>query len=50
MILSRSGSTMRRLVALCLLAVTLCACGSRGSLYLPPPDTDDTAVTKPKRR
>jgi predicted small lipoprotein YifL len=28
----------------------LCACGSRGSLYLPPPETDDASVAKPKRR
>jgi predicted small lipoprotein YifL len=42
--------SMRRLTALLVLAATLCACGSRGSLYLPPPETDDTAVAKPKRR
>jgi predicted small lipoprotein YifL len=44
------GPTMRRITALVLLAVTLCACGSRGALYLPPPETDETSVTKPKRR
>ncbi len=41
---------MRRVAALVLLAATLCACGSRGSLYLPPPETDESVVTKPKRR
>jgi predicted small lipoprotein YifL len=43
------GGAMHRLAALVLLVATLCACGSRGALYLPPPDTDDTAVEKPKR-
>ncbi|MGH8683584.1 MAG: LPS translocon maturation chaperone LptM [Burkholderiales bacterium] len=42
---------MRRLAALLVLAAMLCACGSRGSLYLPPPESDDDAsVAKPKRR
>jgi predicted small lipoprotein YifL len=43
------AGSMRRLTALLVLAATLCGCGSRGALYLPPPETDDTAVTKPKR-
>jgi predicted small lipoprotein YifL len=42
--------SMRRLTALLVLAAMLCACGSRGSLYLPPPETDDASVAKPKRR
>jgi predicted small lipoprotein YifL len=41
---------MRRLAALLVLASLLCACGSRGSLYLPPAATDDTAVEKPKKK
>jgi predicted small lipoprotein YifL len=44
------AGSMRRLTALLVLAATLYACGTRGALYLPPPETDDTAVTKPKRR
>ena len=42
--------SMRRLTVLLVLAATLCACGSRGSLYLPPPESDDASVAKPKRR
>jgi len=42
--------SMRRLAALLVLAATLCACGSRGSLYLPPAESDDASVAKPKRR
>ncbi|HLB14698.1 MAG TPA: lipoprotein [Burkholderiales bacterium] len=41
---------MRRLAALLVLVATLCACGSRGSLYLPPPESDDVSAPKPKRR
>jgi len=41
---------MLRLTVLLVLAATLCACGSRGALYLPPPDSDDASVAKPKRR
>jgi predicted small lipoprotein YifL len=40
---------MHRFAALVVLVATLCACGSRGALYLAPPETDETAVTKPKR-
>jgi predicted small lipoprotein YifL len=42
--------SMRRLVAFLVLVGLLAACGSRGALYLPPPETDDTAVAKPKRK
>jgi predicted small lipoprotein YifL len=42
---------VRRLIALLLLVAALCACGSRGSLYLPPPETgDDVSVPKSKRK
>jgi predicted small lipoprotein YifL len=43
---------MRRLIALLLLAAALGACGSRGSLYLPPPPgtEDDVSAPKAKRR
>ena len=44
------AGSMRRFTALLVLAATLCACGSRGSLYLPPPETDDASVAKSKRR
>jgi len=32
---------MRRLAALLLLAAVLCACGTKGALYLPPADAQD---------
>ncbi|MCI0344223.1 MAG: lipoprotein [Chloroflexi bacterium] len=42
---------MRRLVALLVLAAALAACGSRGGLYLPPPETgDDVSTPKSKRK
>jgi predicted small lipoprotein YifL len=42
---------MRRLTALLLLAAALYACGSRGALYLPPPESeDDASPAKSKRR
>jgi predicted small lipoprotein YifL len=42
---------MRRLVALALLAAVLYACGSRGALYLPPPEpAEDISVPKSKRK
>jgi predicted small lipoprotein YifL len=42
--------SVRRLTVLLVLVAALCACGSRGSLYLPPPESDDASVAKPKRR
>ncbi len=42
------GAVMRRVVALLLLiAFGLAACGSKGALYLPPPEGQDV-VTKKK--
>jgi predicted small lipoprotein YifL len=42
---------MHRLVALLVLAAVVCACGSRGALYLPPPQPDDdVSVPKSKRK
>jgi predicted small lipoprotein YifL len=42
---------MRRLITLLALVAVLCACGSRGGLYLPPPATDDdVSVPKSKRK
>ncbi len=42
---------MRRLAALLVLAAVLCACGSRGALYLPPPEPEeDISVPKSKRK
>jgi len=44
------GAAMRRLVALALVASVLAACGTKGALYLPPPEGgEDTAVAKKKR-
>jgi predicted small lipoprotein YifL len=43
--------SVRRLIAIMLLVAALCACGSRGALYLPPPATDDdVSVPKSKRK
>ena len=41
---------MRRLIALALVVSALAACGTKGALYLPPPESgDDAAVAKKKR-
>lgn len=32
---------VRRLIVLLVAAASLCACGTKGPLYLPPPDNDD---------
>jgi len=40
-----------RLVALaCLFALALAACGTKGGLYLPPPDGEDDSQAKRKPR
>jgi len=40
-------AAMRRVVVLLLVALGLAACGTKGSLYLPPPEGQDV-VTKKK--
>jgi predicted small lipoprotein YifL len=43
------GSTiMRRVVALLVIAFGLAACGTKGALYLPPPEDPDAAAPKKK--
>ena len=37
---------MRRLVALLLIVFGLAACGTKGALYLPPPEGQDVAPKK----
>jgi predicted small lipoprotein YifL len=41
------SAVMRRTVALLLIAFGLAACGTKGALYLPPPEGQDV-VTKKK--
>jgi predicted small lipoprotein YifL len=41
---------MRRMLVLVLLALLVQACGTRGPLYLPPPDAGDKADTQKKGR
>jgi predicted small lipoprotein YifL len=41
------GTVMRRAVALLLIICGLAACGNKGALYLPPPESQDI-VTKKK--
>ena len=42
------GTVMRRLVALLVIAFGLAACGTKGSLYLPPPEGQDAVASKKK--
>jgi predicted small lipoprotein YifL len=42
-------SLAMRLIAACLLLLTVAACGTKGALYLPPPESADGAATKQKR-
>jgi predicted small lipoprotein YifL len=43
------GSTiMRRVVALLVIAFGLAACGTKGALYLPPPEGQDAVTAKKK--
>jgi predicted small lipoprotein YifL len=44
------GAAMRRLIALTLVVSVLAACGTKGALYLPPPESGDDAVTAKKKR
>jgi predicted small lipoprotein YifL len=39
---------MRRVVALLLIALGLAACGTKGALYLPPPEGENAAANKKK--
>jgi len=41
---------MRRLLLILLLALSAQACGSKGSLYLPPPDAQQPSDQKQKSR
>jgi len=41
---------MRLVVLACLFALVLSACGTKGGLYLPPPDEQDDAQAKRKPR
>lgn len=41
---------MRRLAIFILVAAVLAACGTKGSLYLPPPEGQDGATAKQKNR
>jgi predicted small lipoprotein YifL len=38
-----------RVLAACLLVFAVAACGTKGSLYLPPPEPADGAAQKQKR-
>jgi predicted small lipoprotein YifL len=38
-----------RLIAACLLVLAAAACGTKGALYLPPPEPADEASAKQKR-
>jgi predicted small lipoprotein YifL len=42
------GTVMRRVVALLLIAFGLAACGTKGALYLPPPEGQDAVAAKKK--
>jgi predicted small lipoprotein YifL len=39
---------MRCIAALAILAIMLAACGTKGGLYLPPPEGEDAAAAKKK--
>ena len=39
---------MRRAIALLLIALGLAACGTKGALYLPPPESQDAVAAKKK--
>jgi predicted small lipoprotein YifL len=38
-----------RLIAACLLVLAAAACGTKGALYLPPPEPAEDAAAKQKR-
>ena len=40
------STVMRRVVALLVIAFGLAACGTKGALYLPPPDGQDAVAAK----
>jgi predicted small lipoprotein YifL len=42
------STVMRRIVALLLIAFGLAACGTKGALYLPPPEDPDAVTVKKK--
>jgi len=50
MIGDRPEPIMRRLAALLLLAAVICACGTKGALYLPPPADAQDGGGKRKSR
>jgi predicted small lipoprotein YifL len=39
---------MHRITCLLLALLALCACGTKGSLYLPPPEAEQTPSAKQK--
>ena len=41
-------AVMRRVIALLLLTLGLAACGTKGALYLPPPEGETAAASKKK--
>ena len=41
--------SVMRLLAILLLVLAAAACGTKGALYLPPPETADGAAAKQKR-
>jgi predicted small lipoprotein YifL len=38
-----------RFLAILMLALAAASCGTKGALYLPPPETAESGTTKPKR-
>jgi predicted small lipoprotein YifL len=41
---------MRRILVLVILVLCVQACGTRGALYLPPPEPSDNADTQQKKK
>jgi predicted small lipoprotein YifL len=39
---------MRRITIMLVIAVLLGSCGTKGALYIAPPDTDDTPKRRPR--
>ena len=42
-------TAMRRIAALLVIALGLAACGTKGALYLPPPENPDAAAATKKK-
>jgi predicted small lipoprotein YifL len=43
------GTAMRRIAALLVVVLGIAACGTKGALYLPPPDNPDAAAAPKKK-